>query len=101
MLNCIHVHTAPPYKKVSRSAKDTRHSPRQYDISAPPWYRYVLFTVYDTIIEHLRFDGYNEPDPPLYNEMGPVLHSFLSCCNVLIFMTLPRKVSVFSCLHAA
>ena len=35
MLNCIHVHTAPPYKKASRSVKDTRHSPRQYGISAP------------------------------------------------------------------
>ena len=35
MFNCIHVHTSPPYKKVSRSVKDTRHSPRQYDISAP------------------------------------------------------------------
>ena len=34
MFNCIYVHTAPPYKKVSRSVKDTRHSPRQYDIPA-------------------------------------------------------------------
>lgn len=35
------------YKKVSRSVKDTRHSPRQYDISAPPGTGtcYLPFTV--------------------------------------------------------